>query len=100
MKKIWWVVAVIVLAYPAYPWLIGGMLESRVNQELDTLLEQQPYVKVVERKWTRGWYRSEQEVTFEVFGELQESLRKMGQATPEVPEDRKSTRLNSSHSQI
>jgi uncharacterized protein YdgA (DUF945 family) len=87
MKKVWWVLAVIVLAYPAYPWLIGGMLESRVNQELDTLLEQQPYVKVVERKWTRGWYRSEQEVTFEVFGELQDSLRKMGKATPEVTEE-------------
>jgi uncharacterized protein YdgA (DUF945 family) len=86
MKKVWWVVAVLVLAYPAYPWLIGGMLESRVNQELDTLLEQQPYVKVIERTWTRGWYRSEQAVTFEVFGELQESLRKMGKVTPEVPD--------------
>jgi uncharacterized protein YdgA (DUF945 family) len=80
MKKAIWVIAVLVLAYPAYPWLIGGLIESRVDQGLNAVVQQAPYIKIVEKQWTRGWYRSEQVVTFEVLGDFFEALRKIGNA--------------------
>jgi len=70
MKKIVSVVVVLVLLLVVAPWGIGQVAETRVNAGLDQLVERAPYLKIVDRKWTRGWFRSEQEVTFEVFGDL------------------------------
>ena len=68
MKRIVIVVLVMFLLLVAAPWGIGQLAEKRVNAGLDKLAEQAPYLTIVERKWTGGWFRSEQEVTFEVFG--------------------------------
>jgi len=68
MKKIVIVVLVMLLVLVAAPWGIGRLAEKRVNAGLDKLVEEAPYLTIVERKWTGGWFRSEQEVTFEVFG--------------------------------
>lgn len=67
MKKIIVAAVVLLLILVAAPWAIGRMAEKRVNARLDLLLEQMPYLTVVERKWTGGWFTSEQEVTFEMF---------------------------------
>jgi uncharacterized protein YdgA (DUF945 family) len=68
MKKIVIVVLVMFVLLVAAPWGIGRLAEKRVNAGLDKFVEQAPYLTVVERRWTGGWFRSEQQVTFEVFG--------------------------------
>ena len=70
MKKIVSVVVVLVLLLVVAPWGIGRVAEKRINAGLDQVVEEAPYLKVVDRKWTGGWFRSEQEVTVEVFGDL------------------------------
>jgi uncharacterized protein YdgA (DUF945 family) len=62
------VVVMLVVVLVAAPWGIGQLAEQRVNSGLDQLVETAPYLSIVERKFTRGWFASEQEVTFEVFG--------------------------------
>lgn len=64
MKKITIAVLVLLLLLIAAPWGIGQLAEARVNAGLDRIVEQAPYLKIVERRWTRGWFRSEQQVTF------------------------------------
>jgi len=68
MKKIVASAIVLVVVLVAAPWGIGWLAEQRVNSGLDRLVETAPYLSIVERKFTRGWFTSEQEVTFEVFG--------------------------------
>lgn len=68
MKKIVVSAIVLVVVLVVAPWGIGRLAEQRVNSGLDQLVETAPYLSIVERKFTRGWFTSEQEVTFEVFG--------------------------------
>src|SRR5262245_30050651 len=70
MKKISVIVLVLLAVLVVAPWGIGMVAEKRVNAGLDKLTETAPYLAVVDRKWTRGWFRSEQEVTFELFGSM------------------------------
>ena len=74
MKKLVVVVVVLVLALLLAPWGVGKVAEKRLNAGLDKLVEEAPYLKIVERKWTGGWFKSEQVVTFEAFGDLMELL--------------------------
>ena len=74
MKKIVVVVAVLVLALIVAPWGVGKVAEKRLNAGLDKLVEQAPYLKVVDRKWTGGWFKSEQVVTFEAFSSWIEAM--------------------------
>jgi uncharacterized protein YdgA (DUF945 family) len=73
MKKLV-AVGLLVALLAVAPWGIGKVAEQRVNQRLDQLIEVAPYLGIVERKYTRGWFRSEQEVTFEVLGPLTRSF--------------------------
>ena len=68
MKKIVVLVIVLVLLLVVAPWGIGRVAEERVNAGLDRLVQEAPYLSIVERKWTSGWFRSEQQVTFELVG--------------------------------
>jgi uncharacterized protein YdgA (DUF945 family) len=92
MKKIVIVVVVLVALLVVAPMGIGKLAEKRVNHGLDQLTEVAPYLKVVENKYTAGLYKSEQLVTFEVFGPwmralspkvLEEAMAKQG-ATPDA----------------
>jgi uncharacterized protein YdgA (DUF945 family) len=67
MKKITIAALVLILVLVVAPWGIGQLAEQRVNAGLDRMVAQAPYLTIVERKWSRGWFRSEQEVTFEMF---------------------------------
>lgn len=69
MKKIVTLAVVLGLLLVVAPWGIGRLAEQRVNAGLDQLVQEAPYLKIVERKWTPGWFRSEQQVTFEAFGD-------------------------------
>ena len=70
MKRIVTVIGVMAVLLVGAPWVIGNVAEARVDRGLDALVEAAPYLGIVERKYTRGWFRSEQEVTFEVLGDL------------------------------
>jgi uncharacterized protein YdgA (DUF945 family) len=93
MKKILMVVVILVLVLVIAPWGIGKVAEQRVNNGLDRLAEAAPYLSIAERKWTAGWFSSEQEVTFEVHGPwlramnpaaMLEDFKKPEGATPTV----------------
>ncbi len=68
MKKITIIVLVLLAVLVVAPWGIGQLAEKRVNAGLDRIVLEAPYLSIVERNWTRGWFRSEQQVTFEVVG--------------------------------
>jgi uncharacterized protein YdgA (DUF945 family) len=68
MKRLAIVVAVLAVLLVAAPWGIGKVAQSHVNASLDQLVAAAPYLSIVERRYTPGWFRSEQEVTFEVMG--------------------------------
>jgi uncharacterized protein YdgA (DUF945 family) len=68
VKKITLIVLVLLAALVVAPWGIGQLAERRVNAGLDRIVLEAPYLSIVERNWTRGWFRSEQQVTLEVVG--------------------------------
>lgn len=76
MKKIIATVVVLLLLLVVAPWGVGRLAEKRIDAGLDQLQRQAPYITVVERKWTGGWFRSEQEVTFELFSAWTHGLPK------------------------
>ena len=80
MKKITIAVLLLVLILLVAPWGIGQLAERRVNAGLDRIVEQAPYLTIAERQWTRGWFRSEQKVTFEVPGTAMHALDPATQA--------------------
>jgi uncharacterized protein YdgA (DUF945 family) len=68
VKKIVVLLVVLALLLVAAPWGLGRLAEQRFNAGLDRFVEQAPYLTIVEREWTPGWFRSEQTVTFELVG--------------------------------
>lgn len=68
MKKFITVLAVLGLLLVVAPWGIGRLAQQRIDTGLDQILKQAPYLSIAERKWSPGWFRSEQEVTFQVIG--------------------------------
>jgi len=75
MKKI--VIAVVVLVVVllvAAPWGVGKFAEKRLDYGLEKLVEAAPYLTVVERKYTQGWFKSEHVVTFEVFSSWMKAM--------------------------
>ncbi len=68
MKKITIIVLALLAVLVVAPWGIGRLAEKRVNAGLDRIALEAPYLSIVDRNWTRGWFRSEQQVTFEVVG--------------------------------
>lgn len=68
MKRILIGVALLALLLVVAPWGIGKVAESRVDASLEQLIEAAPYLTIAERRYTAGWFSSEQEVTFEVTG--------------------------------
>ena len=62
-------------------WRRGASASSRRSASIagsSKLVEVAPYLTVVERKYTGGWFKSEQVVTFEVFGDVDEGTEPQG----------------------
>ena len=74
MKKIVTLVVVLVLLLVVAPFGVGKLAEKRLNEGLDKAITEAPYIKVVDRKWSGGWFKSEQVVTFELFGDWTKAL--------------------------
>jgi uncharacterized protein YdgA (DUF945 family) len=92
MKKIVILVGVLVLLLVVAPLGVGRLAEKRVDHGLEQLVKAAPYLKVVESKYTAGWFKSDQVVTFEAFGSwmqafspkvLEEAMKKES-ASPEA----------------
>ncbi len=64
------VIALVILALllVAAPWGIGKIAGQNVDRGLDRLVAEAPWLSIVERRYTPGWFRSSQDVTFEVLG--------------------------------
>lgn len=67
MKKLAALVVGVVLLLTAAPWVIGRLAEARVNRSIDTMLAVSPSIRIVDRQWQPGWFRSQQQLTFEVI---------------------------------
>jgi uncharacterized protein YdgA (DUF945 family) len=57
-------VAIAVL-YPVTAWLMGYVIERRIDEFQQRLNDQNPYVKVSDVSFHRGWFTSDQELTLE-----------------------------------
>jgi len=74
MKKLVIVVVVLAALLLVAPFGIGKLAEKRIDHGLDKLVEEAPYLTIVERKYTSGWFKSEQVVTFEVLSAWMKAL--------------------------
>src|SRR5687767_4801784 len=74
MKKIVVVVVVLAAILLLAPYGVGKLAEKRMNHGLDKIVEQAPYLVIAERKWTGGWFKSRQEVTFELAGPFADAM--------------------------
>ena len=74
MKRALTVIAVMAVLLVGAPWVIGNVAEQRVNRGLDAVLVAAPYLEIVDRKYTQGWFRSEMDATFAVRGPVSRAL--------------------------
>jgi uncharacterized protein YdgA (DUF945 family) len=74
MKKLIIVVVVLAALLLVAPFGVGKLAEKRLDHGLDKLVQEAPYLTIVERKYTGGWFKSEQVVTFEVFSAWMKAL--------------------------
>lgn len=66
MKKSIAAALVLVACLLLAPFGFGKLAERRVNAALDVLVEQVPYLVISDRTWQGGWFKSHQEVTFDL----------------------------------
>jgi uncharacterized protein YdgA (DUF945 family) len=68
VKKSLAVLVVLILLYPAIPWLLGRSIEKRMNELDDQLQAKTPYLTVTRSPFKRGWFTSEQDLTLAFTG--------------------------------
>ena len=66
MKKSIIAAVILVACLLLAPFGFGKLAEKRVNAGLDKMVEEAPFLVIAERTWTGGWFKSSQEVTFEL----------------------------------
>lgn len=66
MKRIVTVAAALAVLLVAGPWAMGRMARDQVDARLDAWVALLPRVRVVEREWTGGWFRSEQRLVLQL----------------------------------
>jgi uncharacterized protein YdgA (DUF945 family) len=66
MKKSIVAAIVLVACLLLAPFGFGKLAEKRVNAGLDKLVEQAPFLVIKERTWQGGWFKSSQQVRFEL----------------------------------
>lgn len=85
MKKNWliFVVALLVVAYPASAWFIGKNVHSTMVANTERALAAAPYIKVIKRNYKSGVFSSTEESTIEIAGDLFRSLAAMQKTAKE-----------------
>jgi len=84
VKKSLAVIVVLILLYPAVPWLLGRSIEQRVNELDDQLQAKTPYLTVTRGPFQRGWFTSEQDITLAFTGTALPAVAGVG-ATANAP---------------
>lgn len=74
MKKLGIIVVVLAALLLVAPFGIGKLAEKRLNAGLDKAMEEIPYLKIVDRTWSGGWFTSTQTVTFELSEMFMKSM--------------------------
>src|SRR3984957_4639002 len=64
------VIAALVLLYPLPAWLMGFVIEKRIDAAYDQVREKAPFASVIEHRFQRGWYTSQEDVTIELLHDL------------------------------
>jgi len=64
------VIAALVLLYPVAAWLMGFVIEKRIDAAYDQVREKAPFASVIEHRFQRGWYTSQEDVTIELLHDL------------------------------
>ena len=64
------VIAALVLLYPLAAWLMGFVIEKRIDAAYGQVREKAPFASVTEHRYQRGWYSSQDDVTVELFHDL------------------------------
>ncbi len=91
MKKLVAAAAVLVALLVFAPWGFGKLAERHINGGLDRALDQVPYFTVVDRRYTPGWFSSEQVLTFELSNPwkklMQEAMADSGDSGTDLFDD-------------
>ncbi|NNM61657.1 MAG: YdgA family protein [Steroidobacteraceae bacterium] len=58
------IVAALVVLYPGLAWLTGFAIESRLDLHASRPLAQAPYLKLLAHSYRRGWFTSEETLSF------------------------------------
>ncbi len=86
MKKLVAAAAALVALLVFAPWGFGKLAERHIDEGINRVLEEMPYMAVVERKYTAGWFRSEQIVTFELRNPWTDMLQEVMAGKPAAPQ--------------
>ena len=78
MKKIVIVVVVLVALLVVAPWGVGKLAEKRLDHGLEQARRSRAVPHGRRTQVHGGWFKSEQVVTFEVFGDLDEGAEPQG----------------------
>jgi uncharacterized protein YdgA (DUF945 family) len=57
----------ILIAYVFISWQLGFAIQKQLNEPFQQLKGRAPYIEVVANTYQRGWFVSEQDLTFELF---------------------------------
>lgn len=82
-KKLLVTLVILVLLYPLTAWVMGRIIESRASATLAQMTDQAPYISVIDNKYHRGWYTSEQDLTISLFGAQLAGLAPLTGANPD-----------------
>jgi uncharacterized protein YdgA (DUF945 family) len=66
LKKIIAALLVLALVLAAAPWGMGRIAQSRIDKGLASMVRKAGYIRIVESRWSGGWFHSGQLVTFEI----------------------------------
>jgi uncharacterized protein YdgA (DUF945 family) len=94
MKKIAilaFVIAAVGGGYTGASWYFGKQTESTLAAQYDKVLQNTPYIEIVERDYQRGIFESEETVTLELFKQLTDAAA--ASSDPEMSANAKPLRL-------
>jgi uncharacterized protein YdgA (DUF945 family) len=74
--------AALLIAYAMSSWLMGYVVERRVQEAIEQIRNVSPYGKLVENTFRRGWFTSEQDLTIDFFGDSPAAIAGVGAALP------------------
>jgi hypothetical protein len=60
--------ALLVASYPGFAWLTGLLVERQIERTEGRITREEPFVRILERNYRRGVYRSTEVIPYELRG--------------------------------